>query len=77
MRCKPSGIAACQAGGTITKLPPPVPVVRLPGDANTSVHIRVPAPKGDFILVLRMYWPKEQAPSILDGSWKPPPVVRV
>ena len=34
----------------------------------------LPAPQGDFIPMLRMYWPKEQAPSILDGSWKPPSV---
>jgi len=33
-------------------------------------------PSGDkaFNLTLRMYWPKEKPPSILDGSWKPPPV---
>jgi len=24
--------------------------------------------------MLRMYWPKEKAPSILDGTWKPPKV---
>jgi hypothetical protein len=36
----------------------------------------LPASKGDFILMLRMYWPKESAPSIIDGSWAPPPVVR-
>jgi hypothetical protein len=34
----------------------------------------LPAPKGEFILMLRMYWPKEKAPSIIDGSWKVPPV---
>jgi hypothetical protein len=32
----------------------------------------LPAPKDKFVLMLRMYWPKEKAPSILDGSWKPP-----
>ena len=34
----------------------------------------LPAPKGPFIPMLRMYWPKETAPSILDGSWTPPAV---
>jgi hypothetical protein len=34
----------------------------------------LPAPKGDFIAMLRMYWPKEQDPSILNGTWTPPPV---
>ncbi len=37
----------------------------------------LPAPKGPFVLMMRMYWPKEHPPSILDGSWKPPPVERV
>jgi hypothetical protein len=36
----------------------------------------LPAPKGEFIPMLRMYWPKDTAPSILDGSWKLPPVVK-
>ena len=34
----------------------------------------LPAPDGDFLLMLRLYWPKETPPSILDGTWKPPPV---
>lgn len=34
----------------------------------------LPAPTGEFILMLRMYWPKEQPPSLLDGSWKIPAV---
>jgi hypothetical protein len=37
----------------------------------------LPAPKGPFIPMLRMYWPKDTAPSIIDGSWKPPAVVKV
>ena len=24
--------------------------------------------------MLRLYWPKEKDPSILDGTWKPPAV---
>jgi hypothetical protein len=34
----------------------------------------LPAPKGDFIAMLRMYWPKEHGASILNGTWTPPPV---
>jgi len=34
----------------------------------------LPAPQGDFIPMLRIYWPKEQSSSILNGTWKPPPV---
>jgi hypothetical protein len=37
----------------------------------------LPAPKGPFILMLRMYWPKESKPSILDGTWTPPAVKEV
>ncbi len=32
----------------------------------------LPAPKGAFIPMLRMYWPKESSPSILNGTWKIP-----
>jgi len=35
----------------------------------------LPAPKGKFILMLRLYWPKETPPSILDGTWKLPGAV--
>ena len=37
----------------------------------------LPAPDGKFVLMLRMYWPKDTPPSILDGSWKPPAVTQV
>jgi hypothetical protein len=44
-----------------------------PGRAKESNWL--PAPKGKFVLMLRLYWPKENDPSIIDGSWKIPPVV--
>jgi hypothetical protein len=34
----------------------------------------LPAPKGKFVLMLRMYWPTETPPSIIDGTWQPPAV---
>jgi hypothetical protein len=37
----------------------------------------LPAPAGTFILMLRLYWPREKPPSIIDGTWKPPAVKRV
>ena len=33
----------------------------------------LPAPKGPFQMVLRLYWPK---PDALNGTWKPPQAVR-
>jgi hypothetical protein len=33
----------------------------------------VPAPKDDFSLYIRTYWPKAE---VLDGTWKPPTVTR-
>lgn len=37
----------------------------------------LPAPKGKFILMMRLYWPNESNPSIIDGSWTIPPVKKV
>jgi hypothetical protein len=37
----------------------------------------LPAPDGKFYLMLRMYWPNESDPSILDGTWTIPPVTKV
>jgi hypothetical protein len=37
----------------------------------------LPAPKGPFLPLLRMYYPKANSPSILNGTWKIPPVVKV
>src|SRR6266550_6444512 len=40
----------------------------------------LPAPNDTIYLVMRLYWPKTEAPSILpagEGTWKPPGVVNV
>ena len=40
----------------------------------------LPAPRGDIYLVMRLYWPKTEAPSILppgSGTWKPPAIALV
>jgi hypothetical protein len=37
----------------------------------------LPAPKGKFQLMLRLYWPTETPPSIIDGTWSPPPAKKV
>jgi hypothetical protein len=43
-----------------------------PGPGKESNWL--PAPSGKFILMLRLYWPNESDPSILDGTWTIPPV---
>jgi hypothetical protein len=37
----------------------------------------LPAPAGKFILMMRMYWSDETAPSIIDGTWTIPPVKKM
>ena len=37
----------------------------------------LPAPEGKFVLMMRLYWPKETTPSIIDGTWQPPGVQKV
>ncbi len=37
----------------------------------------LPAPPDDFILMLRLYWPSEKPPSILNSTWKIPPAKKV
>ncbi len=36
----------------------------------------LPAPAGKFILMLRMYWPNENDPSIINGTWTIPAVIK-
>jgi hypothetical protein len=37
----------------------------------------LPAPAGKFLLMMRLYWPNENKPSIIDGSWVIPKVTKV
>jgi hypothetical protein len=58
-------------------------------DGSTDIYIQaespgkakeanwLPAPKDDFVLMMRLYWPKEKDPSILNGTWKLPEVKKV
>lgn len=58
-------------------------------DGSTDIYIQhespgadkeanwLPAPKDKFILMMRLYWPDDSPPSILDGSWVIPPVRKV
>lgn len=58
-------------------------------DGSTDIYIQnqspgqdkesnwLPAPAGKFVLMLRMYWPNEKSPSIMNGTWKPPAAKKV
>ncbi len=58
-------------------------------DGSTTLYFQVdspgsdkesnwlPAPRGSFLPMLRMYWPRETDPSILNGSWAPPFIQKV
>jgi hypothetical protein len=58
-------------------------------DGSTDIYIQnespgkdreanwLPAPTGDFVLMMRLYWPSEKPPSIINGSWTIPPVKKV
>ena len=40
----------------------------------------LPAPNGPIYLVMRLYWPKTEAPSILppgEGTWQPPAIAKI
>jgi hypothetical protein len=43
-----------------------------PRDQVNALDTQTPQDK--FMLMLRLYWPKETPPSIIDGTWKPPAV---
>jgi hypothetical protein len=55
-------------------------------DGSLDVHVQpnspgkaketnwLPSADGPFNMTLRIYWPEDKPPSILDGSWAPPPV---
>jgi len=43
-----------------------------PGPAKEANWL--PAPEGQFKLMLRLYWPKETTPSVLNHTWTIPAV---
>jgi hypothetical protein len=69
---------------------PMLPSMKTNADGSLTLYIQnkspgadkeanwLPAPNGPIYLVMRLYWPKTEAPSILpagDGTWKPPAIV--
>ncbi len=68
---------------------PMLPGMKMNPDGSLTLYIQnkspgadkesnwLPAPNGDIYLVMRLYWPKTEAPSILppgNGTWKPPAI---
>ena len=63
-------------------------LARLNADGSVDLYIQkdspgadkeanwLPAPAGKFILMMRMYWPDESPPSIIDGTWSPPAAIK-
>jgi hypothetical protein len=71
---------------------PMMPAMKTNADGSLTLYIQnkspggdkeanwLPAPNGPIYLVMRLYWPKTTAPSILppgEGTWQPPGVKRV
>jgi hypothetical protein len=71
---------------------PMLPTMKTNADGSLTFYIQnkspgadkesnwLPAPNGPIYLVLRLYWPKVEPPSILpvgEGTWQPPDVKRV
>jgi hypothetical protein len=69
---------------------PMLPGMKLNEDGSLTLYIQkdspgaekeanwLPAPNGEIYLVMRLYWPKTEAPSVLPpgkGTWSPPGVV--
>jgi hypothetical protein len=68
---------------------PMLPAMKMNPDGSLTLYIQnkspgadkesnwLPAPNGDIYLVMRLYWPKTEEPSILppgNGTWKPPAI---
>jgi len=71
---------------------PMLPGMKTNADGSLTLYIQnkspgadkesnwLPAPNGPIYLVMRLYWPKTEAPSILppgEGTWQPPGIVKV
>ncbi len=71
---------------------PMLPAMKKNADGSLTIAIQkdnpgagkesnwLPAPNDTIYLVMRLYWPKTEAPSILppgEGAWKPPALVQV
>jgi len=75
---------SCRTRSTVTASAPQNLKANADGSVDLYIQNENPAPtrnrtgsqlrRTKFILMMRLYWPKEKDPSILDGSWKIPRV---
>lgn len=71
---------------------PMLPNMKTNADGSLTLYIQnkspgadkeanwLPAPNGEIYLVMRLYWPKTETPSVLppgEGTWQPPSIRRV
>jgi len=71
---------------------PMLPALKKSADGSLTIYMQkdspgadkeanwLPAPDGPMYVVMRLYWPKVEPPSILppgEGTWSPPPAVKV
>lgn len=68
---------------------PMLPDLKRNADGSLTIYVQksspgpdresnwLPAPDGPAYLVMRLYWPKTEAPSILNDTWKVPPITPV
>lgn len=71
---------------------PMLPGLKKNADGSLTIYVQkdspgkdkesnwLPAPNGPMFVVMRMYWPKTEAPSVYplgEGAWKPPALVHV
>lgn len=71
---------------------PMLPDLKKSADGSLTIHLQkdspgadkesnwLPAPNGPVYLVMRLYWPNTEAPSILppgDGGWSPPKIMKL
>jgi hypothetical protein len=69
---------------------PMLPAMKKNPDGSLTIYVQkdspgadkesnwLPAPDGPIYMVMRLYWPKTEPPSVLppgDGTWKPPAIV--
>ncbi len=67
------------------------PLAKNAADGSLMIYIRkdspgadkasnwLPAPDGPIYMVMRLYWPKTERPSVLppgEGTWSPPQIIK-